>query len=125
MRTLLPLLLFVTVLAAQEAPRLELDVLYAGKPDHARTAQWREFLEPRVKSFTVVDVEKLTKDNVGDADVVVLDCPDPIVRNADGRAESIRVPRPAGFGVDFGHPTIVVGGMAMITDDLELKSNWL
>jgi hypothetical protein len=125
MRGLLAPLLVTAVLAAQEAQRLDLKVLYAGVPKHARTEQWREFLAPRTKSFTAVHVEQLTEDNVGDADLVILDCPDPILRKADGQAERIAVPEPKHLTAAFGRPTIVVGGMTMVTDRLDLKSNWL
>ncbi|HEX5051671.1 MAG TPA: hypothetical protein VFZ65_07870 [Planctomycetota bacterium] len=125
MRLLLAPLLLAPVLAAQTAPKLELKVLYAGVPDDPRTEQWREFLAPRTKGFTVLDVEQLGDDTVTDADIVILDCPDPIVRNAAGNPERIKVPRPRNLTAAFGHPTIVVGGMALITDHLELKSNWL
>ncbi|MFO1078231.1 MAG: hypothetical protein U1E73_10975 [Planctomycetota bacterium] len=125
MRTLVTPLLFVGAILAQDAPHLALKVLYAGVPDHARTAGWREFLQPKVDRFTVIDVTQLTREAAGDADVVILDCPDPIVRDAAGKPTRIAVPRPQAVDADFGLPTIVVGGMAMITDGLHLKSNWL
>ena len=114
---------FVPFACAQDAPKLDLKVLYAGVPDHPRTEQWREFLTTHTAGVTVVDVKQLADGAGADADVVILDCPDPIVKNAEGRPERIAVPRPSGLTLAFGRPTIVVGGMAMITDDLHLKSN--
>lgn len=126
-------LLCTAALVAQEgaappaAPdqHLDLRVLYAGKPDDARAAAWRAFLEPRTNAFAVIDVEQLTEQSMGDADVLILDCPDPIVRNAEGKPERISVPRPKSLTVAFDRPTVVVGGMAMITDELSLKLDWL
>lgn len=127
MRVLAPPLFAVLVpfVPAQQEPKVDLKVLYAGVPDHARTEQWREFLSKHTAGVEVIDVKQLADGAGADADVVILDCPDPIVKNAEGRPERIAVPRPGGLTLAFGRPTIVVGGMAMITDGLHLKSNWL
>lgn len=125
MRIVLPPLLLLPVLAAQETPHLDLKVLYAGVPGHARTQQWREFLAKHTQGVAVVDVTQLGDDVVSDADVVILDCPDPLVRNAEGQVQSIKVPRAKALTTRFSRPTIVVGGMVMLTDGLHLKSNWL
>ncbi len=133
MRFVFASMLLAATTAAQEgaapAPaadqHLDLRVLYAGKPDDARTAAWREFLQPRTNGFAVIDVEQLTEQSMGDADVLILDCPDPIVRNAEGKAERISVPRPKSLTAAFDRPTVVIGGMAMITDRLDLKLDWL
>jgi len=110
---------------AQEEAKLDLKVLFAGVPGHARTAAWRDFLTKHTAGVTIVDVKQLQDGDGADADVVVLDCPDPIVRNADNQPGGIEVPRPKGLTLAFGRPTVVVGGMAMVTDDLHIKSNWL
>lgn len=125
MRRFVAPLLFASVLAAQEAAKLDLKVLYAGVPDHPRTAQWRAFLEQHTQQVTVVDAKQLADGDGATADVVILDCPDPIVRKADGTPERIAVPKVEKLTVAFGRPVIVVGGMAMVTDHLQLKSNWL
>ena len=127
MRVLAPPLFAVLMpfVPAQQEPKLELKVLYAGVPDHPRTEQWREFLGKHTAGVTVIDVKQLGDDTQVDADVVILDCPDPIRKNAEGRPERIDVPRPSGLTLGFARPTIVVGGMVMITDHLHLKSNWL
>ena len=124
MRVLVVPLLAAAVLAQQEH-KLELRVLYAGVPDHPRTGQWREFLAAHTAGVTVTDVKQLADGDGADADVVILDCPDPIVRNASGKPERIDVPRPRGVTLAFGRPAIVVGGMTMLTHKLHLKSNWL
>jgi hypothetical protein len=127
MRVLAPPLLaaLVPFVPAQQEPKVDLKVLYAGVPGHARTEQWREFLAKHTAGVTVTDVKQLADGAGADADVVILDCPDPIVKNAEGRPERIAVPKPAGLTTAFARPTIVVGSMAMITDGLHLKSNWL
>ena len=94
-------------------------------PDDARTAAWREFLAPRTAGFSAIDVEQLTEQSMKDADVLILDCPDPIVRNAAGNPERINVPRPKALTAAFDRPTVVIGGMAMVTDRLDLKLDWL
>src|SRR5262245_18993599 len=100
MRTLLPTCLFAVVATAQ-AQKLDLKVLYAGVPDHARTAQWREFLAQHTARVTVADVKELADGDGKDADVVIVDCPDPIVRKADGNPERIDVPAPKGLTAAF------------------------
>lgn len=124
MHKLLPVWLFATV-APVQAQSLDLKVLYAGVAGHARTAQWREFLGQHGAKVTVAEVKTLADGDGQDADVIILDCPDPIVRKADGQVERIAVPTPNGLTAAFGRPTIVVGGMVMHTDRLHLKSNWL
>ncbi len=124
MRILVPALLF-TGLAAAQAPRLDLKVLYAGVKDHPRTAQWREFLGGHGATVTFAEVEKLADGDGKDADVVILDCPDPIVRSATGNVERIAVPVPKGVTVAFDRPVVVIAGMAIHTDRLHLKSDWL
>lgn len=120
----LPVLLFAAVLPAQ-IQKLDLKVLYAGVPDHPRTEQWRTFLAAHTTSVALADVKTLADGDGRDADVVILDCPDPIVRKADGNPERIAVPSPKGLTAAFDRPTIVVGGMTLHTDHLQLKSNWL
>jgi hypothetical protein len=120
----LPVLLFAAVLPAQ-IQKLDLKVLYAGVVDHPRTEQWRTFLAAHTTSVAVVDVKAIADGDGKDVDVVILDCPDPIVRKADGQPERIDVPAPKGVTVSFDRPTVVVGGMTMHTDHLQLKSNWL
>lgn len=120
----LPVLLFAAVLPAQ-IQKLELKVLYAGVVDHPRTEQWRTFLAAHTTSVAVVDVKAIADGDGKDVDVVILDCPDPIVRKADGQPERIDVPPPKGVTVSFDCPTVVVAGMTMHTDHLQLKSNWL
>jgi len=124
MRTWLPVLLFATVLPAQAA-KLDLKVLYAGVADHPRTEQWRAFLAAHVAHVALTDVKAIADGSGTDADVVILDCPDPIVRKADGNPERIAVPSPKGLTAAFDRPTIVIAGMTLHTDHLQLKSNWL
>ena len=118
-------LLFAPALCAQEAPapKLDVKVLYAGVPGE-RTDEWRAFLTPRAASVETVDVEQFSEADANGFDLVILDCPDPLVRK-DGKVQRIRVPKPKQLSASFDRPTIVVGGMALITDRLELKSNWL
>ena len=82
-------------------------------------------LSEKLAALTVVDAKQLADGDGADADVVILDCPDPIVRKADGNPERIAVPKVEKLTVAVGRPVIVVGGMAMVTDRLQLKSNWL
>jgi hypothetical protein len=127
MRTKIPMLLLATALPAQAdaVEKLDLKVLYAGVKDHPRTEQWRAFLTGHTRSVAIADVTTLADGDGKDADVVILDCPDPLVRNAAGSVDRISVPRPKGVTVAFDRPTIVVGGMTLHTDHLQLKSNWL
>jgi hypothetical protein len=124
MRALVTPLLAATVFAQQQ-PTLDLKVLYAGTPGHVRTEQWRAFLAEHTAGVTITDVKTLADGDGADADVVILDCPDPLVRDDQGQVQRIAVPVPAGLTRAFGRPAIVVGAMAMLTDRLHLKSNWL
>ena len=56
--------------------------------------------------------------------MVILDCPDPIRRGEDGKATRIAVPK-LQLDVAFDRPAIVVAGLALRTDRMDLKSNWL
>jgi hypothetical protein len=122
-------LLACSLLCGQEAQqtdqKLDLKVLYAGVPDHARTEAWRAFLAPRTLAFTVVDAAQFTEADAASADVVVLDCPDPIRKDDQGRPTRIDVPRPKQLTAAFDRPTIVIASMAIVTDRLDLKANWL
>jgi hypothetical protein len=132
MRNLFPAPLLVCAIAAQhpatpQEPRQHLDlaVLYAGVKDHARAAEWQEFLAPRTRKFEVVASEDLSRERAHGFDVIIVDCPDPLVKNAQGQVDRIDVPKAPGITLDFGRPTIFVGGMAMIADRLKLKLGWL
>ncbi len=110
---------------ADRHAKLDLDVLYVGAPEHPRTTAWRDFLAPRTAGFRVVDAESFAEADAAGADVVVLDCPDPIVRDENGRPTRIAVPQPKQLTASFATPTVVVGGMALVTDRLQLKPDWL
>lgn len=112
-------------LPAQENEKLDLKVLFAGVAGHARTEQWQQFLARHTRDVRVLDVQAFTEADAEGADVVILDCPDPILRDGNGRPTRVAVPMPKQLTAGFARPTIVVGGMAMVTDRLQLKSNWL
>lgn len=128
MRPILPVVLSLAPLLPAQSPeseQLDLRVLYAGVPDAPRAAAWRTFLEPRTTGFEAIAAGELSVAASEDFDVVVLDCPDPIMRDENGRPTRIKVPETPGLTATFGRPVIVVGGMALRTDRLDLKSNWL
>ena len=106
-------------------PRLDLEVLYAGVAGSPRAEDWRQFLASHVGAVEVIDTKDLTRQKAAAFHVVVLDCPDPIVRDAGGKPLRIATPAAPGVGVDFGKPIVVVGGMAMVPDHLHLKLGWL
>src|SRR6185436_2532729 len=93
MRVLSIALLFAVCLPGQTASRperVDLKVLYAGVPG-PRTEEWRAFLEARTAACTTITTEQVTRAAADGFDVVVVDCPDPIVRNDQGGVERLNV----------------------------------
>lgn len=107
------------------AQKLDLKLLYAGVPGHPRTEDWRAFLQLRAKAFKVIATEQVTVETAKGFDVVIVDCPDPTVRDAAGKVERLNVPKAPGMGADFGRPVVFVGAMAMVPQRLDLMPGWL
>jgi hypothetical protein len=104
--------------------KLDLKVLYAGVPG-PRTDEWRAFLEPRTAGFQAIATEQVTAEAAKGFDVVVVDCPDPVVKNDKGEVQRLAVPKAPGIGADFGRPVVFGGAMAMVPNQLELLLGWL
>lgn len=112
------------LLTAQEpAPehKLELKVLYAGVPDHARTAEWREFLGAAVEKVGIADVAKLDEEDAEDFDVVIVDAPPPF--DASGAFKPGKI---AKLPADWSRPTVALGYAAgMVFRERNIKLDWL
>jgi hypothetical protein len=85
---------------AQQEPTVQpLRILYAGKLDHPRAAEFMDFLKTRFQSVKAVPFEKLSTQAAADSDVVVVDLP-----NTDlSTVRYIDLPK------DFTRPTVLVG----------------
>ena len=128
MRSPLVVLLCAGALPAQVSPdplpKMDVKVLYAGVPG-PRTEAWRAFLAPRTAGFEAIATEQVTVDAAKGFDVVVVDCPDPTVRDDKGDVTGLKVPKAPGIDKDFARPVVFVGAMVMIPHRLEWKLGWL
>ena len=130
MRHLATSFLILGLVPAQAPPtptgnqKLDLKVLYAGVPG-PRTDEWRAFLEPRTAGCQAIATEQVTADAAKGFDVVIVDCPDPTVKNDKGEVQQLAVPKAPGIGLDFGRPVVFVGAMAMVPHRLDLMLGWL
>ncbi len=119
MRTAMPIaaLALMTLGAALPAfdEPIPLKVLYAGKPNRARTADFRAFLEAHFAKVGVGDYLALSAAGTKGYDVVILDWPDLPPRDDKG------FQRPA-LERDYDRPTILIGGGTLaVGRHLELK----
>lgn len=100
----------------------ELVVAYAGDAGSPRTEAWRAFLAQHVREVRVLNVLDLSRADLGDADVLVVDGL-PMSGHGD-EMEVLQAPK--GVTLDaLSVPTVLVGGMGgMVSDQMELKLGW-
>lgn len=102
--------------------RLPLRIIYAGNAGTSYTAAWEEFLKKHVASVRVVAAATLTRDDLREADVLIVDgeVKEPLF-GGPLVIESIRL------GLDDlqGFPVVLMGGAgALLASSLHLKPSW-
>jgi hypothetical protein len=115
---------------ASAAEKIEVKVLYAGKPNDARTKDFVSFLQQHFVRVGEADYEKFKPDEAKDFDVVIFDWPSIYPRDKDGKIApkfiSLNSPKPPKLSEDFNRPAILIGAAgASATSQLRLKINWL
>ena len=115
---------------ASAAEKVQLKVLYAGKPNDARTKDFVSFLQEQFVRVGEVDYEKFKPDQAKDFDVVIFDWPSIYPRDKDGKIApkltSLNSPKPPKLPEDFDRPAILIGAAgSSATSQLRLKINWL
>ena len=115
---------------ASAAEKIQLKVLYAGKPNDTRTKDFVSFLQQHFVRVGEVDYEKFKADEAKDFDVVLFDWPSIYPRDKDGKIDpklnSLNSPKPPKLPEDFDRPAILIGAAgSSATSQLRLKINWL
>jgi hypothetical protein len=115
---------------ASAAEKIDVKVLYAGKPNDARTKDFVSFLQQHFVRVGEADYEKFKPDEARDFDVVIFDWPSIYPRDKDGKIApkltSLNSPKPPKLPEDFTRPAILIGAAgASATAQLRLKINWL
>ncbi len=119
--TLVTALLPAQTDAPAPAAKLDLRVLYAGEPDHERTADWRRFLDGAVREVGVADVARLSRADTTGFDIVIVDTPPPF--DDAGKFKGRKVAELPG---DWDRATVALGyGAGMILRNREIKLDWL
>ncbi len=112
------------------AKRIELKVLYAGKPDSERMKNFASFLEKHFAKVSTRDYEAFKPEDANGFDVVILDWPSIYRRDANGKVvwddKSILVqPKPPQLDKSFARPTVLIGSVAgTIGGQQQLAINW-
>ncbi len=108
-----PLFAVATSAAGAREQKTGLKILYAGNPSSPRTADFAEFLNRHFASVQTVDLARLTEEQAGRFDVLVLD------------HDAERPPRPK-FSDDYAVPTLTIGAAgASIGSTNGLKTGYL
>jgi hypothetical protein len=115
---------------ASATEKVQLKVLYTGKPNDARTKDFVSFLQQHFVRVGEADYEKFKADEAKDFDVVLFDWPSIYPRDKDGKIApkltSLNSPKPPKLSEDFDRPAILIGAAgSSATRQLRLKINWL
>jgi hypothetical protein len=116
------------VAAQDPAQKIDLKILYAGKPGHPRTKDFEQFLGKTFTEVGTVELESLDQKAASKYDVVIVDSP-----SIYEEAPASRPDRPAGrlpeapdLTTDFTKPTILIGaGGGMVLGRLRITLQWL
>lgn len=122
------LMLASQVVASDE--KIDVKVLYAGKPGDARTKDFVAFLKKHFVRVGETDYEKFKPDEAKGFDVVIFDWPSIYPRDKDGKITpkftSLNSPKPPKLPEAFDRPAILIGAAgSSATGQLQLKINWL
>jgi hypothetical protein len=114
---------FGGVVAAQDAPKkIDLKVLYAGKPDAPRTADFKQFLDKTFSEVGTVELKALDAKAAERFDVVIVDSPTPYGVGDEG----FKMPEAPVLTTDFTKPTILMGAAGgRVLRELKIKLHWL
>jgi hypothetical protein len=110
--------------------RIELKVLYAGKPDSERMKDFASFLEKHFAKVSTSNYEAFTPEDANGFDAVILDWPSIYHRDANGKVvwdnKSILVqPKPPQLDKSYARPTVLIGSVAgTIGNQQQLAINW-
>jgi len=110
--------------------RLNLRVLYAGKPDHARARDFIQFLDAHFVNPMATSYETITAEEAKDYDVIIFDWPSILPRdeNGDVLRDNFRLqsPKQPSLPEDWDRPSIVIGGPGQnIAGMFRSKIDWL
>lgn len=115
---------------AAEEKKIDVKVLYAGKPGDARTKDFVAFLKKHFVRVGETDYEKFKPDEAKGFDVVIFDWPSIYPRDKDGKIlpkfTRLNSPKPPKLPEAFDRPAILIGAAgSSATGQLQLKINWL
>jgi hypothetical protein len=115
---------------AADDKKIDVKVLYAGKPGDARTKDYVAFLRQHFVHVGEADYEKFKPNESKDFDVVIFDWPSIYPRDKDGKIAPkithMNSPKPPNLPNDFDRPAILIGAAgSSATRQLQLKINWL
>jgi hypothetical protein len=104
-KTLMAVLCVLAILVgprlAQAGEKIDLKILYAGKPGSGRERDFVEFLKEHFTAVTNTDMSKFTVAQAAGVDVVLLDW--------DGTSEEVfKAPRPK-LGEGYSRATVTIG----------------
>lgn len=122
------LMLASQAVAADE--RIDVKVLYAGKPGDARTKDYVAFLRQHFVRIGETDYEKFQPAEAKDFDVVIFDWPSIYPRDKDGKIApkftGLKQPKPPKLTEDFHRATMLIGAAGgFVTMPLRTRINWL
>jgi hypothetical protein len=112
------------------AEKIDVKVLYAGKPGDARTKDFVAFLQRHFVRVSETDYEKFNPDEAKGFDVVIFDWPSIYPRDKDGKIApkltSLNQPKPPKLTEDFDRAAILIGAAGgFVTMPLRTRINWL
>ena len=115
---------------ASAAEKIQLKVLYAGKPNDTRTKDFVSFLQQHFVRVGEVDYEKFKADEAKDFDVVLFDWPSIYPRDKDGKIApkitSMNSPHVPRLSTDFDRPAVLIGAAGGdLAGPRRLKIDWL
>jgi hypothetical protein len=115
---------------AADEKKIDVKVLYAGKPGDARTKDFVAFLKQHFARVGQTDYEKFKPDEAKGFDVVIFDWPSIYPRDKDGKIApkitQMNSPQPPKLQEGFDRPAILIGAAgSSATGQLQLKINWL
>jgi hypothetical protein len=109
---------FAGVAAADPAGKINLRVLYAGRPGDARTAEFVAFLGERFTKVGEASYSDFTPAMADGYDVVVFD--------AAPTQNSIGLPPPPKLSPDYDRASVLIGGAGVrAVESLKPKLDWL
>lgn len=112
-----------------EVVKSPLRVLYAGKPESDREADFVAFLTERFATVKTGDYEKFVPEDAEEFDVVIFDWPSIYPRDEQGKIdwkdETMHQPKPPAIDGKFARPAILIGGAGGgLSHQLHTAINW-